>query len=29
MGAEDAISYGLIDKVVSSAKDTKDKDTIS
>ncbi|WP_348663296.1 ATP-dependent Clp protease proteolytic subunit [Chlamydia vaughanii] len=29
MGAEDAISYGLIDKVVSSAKDTKDKDTVS
>ncbi|EPP34812.1 clp protease family protein [Chlamydia ibidis] len=29
MGAEEAISYGLIDKVVSSAKDTKDKDTIS
>ncbi|WP_375793853.1 ATP-dependent Clp protease proteolytic subunit [Chlamydia sp. 12-01] len=29
MGAEDAIAYGLIDKVVSSAKDTKDKDTIS
>ncbi|EPP36134.1 ATP-dependent Clp protease proteolytic subunit [Chlamydia avium] len=29
MGAEEAIAYGLIDKVVTSAKDTKDKDTIS
>lgn len=28
MGAEDAISYGLIDKVVSSAKDTN-KDNVS
>lgn len=25
MGAEEAIAYGLIDKVISSAKDTKDK----
>ncbi|ANH78643.1 ATP-dependent Clp protease proteolytic subunit [Candidatus Chlamydia sanziniae] len=29
MGAEEAISYGLIDKVVTSAKETKDKDTTS
>lgn len=29
MGAEEAIAYGLIDKVVTSAKDTKDKDAIS
>lgn len=29
MGAEEAIAYGLIDKVVTSAKDTKDKDTVS
>ena len=28
MGAEEAIAYGLIDKVVTSAKDTKDKDAI-
>jgi len=29
MGAEEAISYGLIDKVVTSAKETKDKDSSS
>ncbi|WP_201456398.1 ATP-dependent Clp protease proteolytic subunit [Chlamydia sp. 17-3921] len=29
MGAEEAISYGLIDKVVTSAKEAKDKDTTS
>ncbi|WP_082192393.1 ATP-dependent Clp protease proteolytic subunit [Chlamydia suis] len=29
MGAEEAIAYGLIDKVVSSAKETKDKSIVS
>ncbi|AAF38961.1 ATP-dependent Clp protease proteolytic subunit [Chlamydia muridarum str. Nigg] len=29
MGAEEAIAYGLIDKVVSSAKETKDKNIVS
>ena len=29
MGAEEAIAYGLIDKVVSSAKETKDKIIVS
>ena len=29
MGAEEAIAYGLIDKVVSSAKETKDKRIVS
>ena len=29
MGAEEAIAYGLLDKVVSSAKETKDKSIVS
>ena len=29
MGAEEAIAYGLIDKVVSSAKETRDKSIVS
>lgn len=29
MGAEEAIAYGLIEKVVSSAKETKDKSIVS